>query len=154
MKTGTKPSLPSLPAPIRELGSFRHKVVQVHIIEEMDSTMLDNIKVNVMMMGFLRPVPEPASGQKLSLDTERQLWYSNVATTQASLSRPAWQADFILERVRSEKSNRSLTERYVDVRQDIQGKLDKVPSHNLGIRTDGMGIRDRLVGKGGICIKR
>ena len=132
----------------------QHKVVQVHIIEEMDSTMLDNLKLNIMMMGFLRPVPEPVLGQNLDIETERDLWYNDIATTQASLSRSAWQADAILERVRSEKSNRSLTERYVDARQDVQGKFDKVPSHKLGIRTDGMGMRDRLVGKGGICIRR
>lgn len=132
----------------------QHKVVQVHIIEEMDSTMLDALRLNVMMMCFLRPAPDPASQHKLDIEITQELWYNDIATTQASLSRPAWQADVILERVRSEKSNRSLTERYVDVRQDVQGKLDKVPSHKLGIRTDGMSMRDRLVGKGGICIKR
>ena len=133
---------------------IQNKVVTVYIIEEMDNTMLDNLKLDIMMMGFLRPVPEPVLGQNSDIGTERESWYKDIATTQASLSRSAWQADAILERVRSEKSNRSLTERYVDARQDVQGKLDKVPSHKLGIRTDGMGMRDRLVGKGGICIRR
>ena len=132
----------------------QNNVVQVHIIEEIDSTMLDNIKMNVMLTGSLRPAPQRALQQQAESELEKQLWYNDIATAQASLSRPAWQADAILARVSSEKSTRSLTERYVDVRQDVQGKLDKVPSHKLGIRTDGMSRRDRLVGKGGICIKR
>jgi len=141
------------PDPIARRTALRKNTARVYLIHDFKAQTFLDAKLAVMMMGFLRLVEE---GDTADLDAQLFDFYKDIAVTSASLSRarPNWQADATLERVASAASARSLSDRYVDLRQSTQRQVDRVPVHLLGIRTDGAGLKDRLVGVGGVCVPR
>lgn len=99
-------------------------------------------------MGFMRPLSQ-AIAEDYILQAAQ-----DVAVTQASLERAACQTDNLLERIKTEASSRSSTERVADVREAGQKQVDRVPVHLLGMRTNSMRLKDQLIGNGGICVRR
>ncbi|ETN41631.1 uncharacterized protein HMPREF1541_03567 [Cyphellophora europaea CBS 101466] len=142
------------PLPGSQANVVQKKKVVVNILEDFEDANFYDAKLSVMLMGFLRPAPPLHLVQQGPAEVQMMNFRQDMAVTGASLSRPAWAADMTLERVRTASSSRSLTDRYVDVRQGVQNTVDKVPVHWLGIRTEGQGTRDRFVGSGGISIPR
>lgn len=141
------------PDPKARRTVVRKNTVRVYLIHDFKAQMFFDAKLSVMMMGFLRQADEDENGD---LDVQLFDFYKDIAVTSASLSRSRsnWQADATLERVASAASARSMSDRYVDFRQNTQRRVDRVPVHLLGIRTDGAGLKDRLVGNGGIWVPR
>lgn len=140
-------------------------LVRVYLIHDFRSQVFFDAKLCVLMMGFLRHDRDlegeeacSPNSEELDVDAdgEAQLFdfYKDIAITTASLSRANWKADVTLERLETAASNRSIRERYVDLRHDSQRQIDRVPVHLLGIRTEGAGLKDRLIGNGGVWVPR
>lgn len=114
-----------------------------------------NTKASLILMGRIRSTPPQHDlSSPNDIYASAQSMIADIATTQVCLARPAWQPDAILERVRSDRSARSLNERYADARGAVQKGVDRVPVHYVGVRTDSMAVRDRLVGNGGVWVPR
>lgn len=139
-------------APIPNTPStvLQPKDARVYLIADFGGLSFTAATLSVMIMAPLRPI------QPLTSDIESHLLTiaQDIAITQASLSRPGWEAENTLTRIDTAKSGRSLTERFVDVRSAGQKQVDRVPLHRAGIRTESMGVRDRLVGNGGVWVRR
>ena len=135
-------------------STVQEKTVKVHILQDFDNTKFFDVKVSVIMMGFLRLVDASQHAKDEELEIKHANLLRDTACTTASLARPEWAADTTLARIKSEASDRTLTERYVDMRRSTQTPIEKMPMHKLGVRTDGHSMRDRLIGNGGVWIKR
>lgn len=122
--------------------------VSVYLISDFGGATFFDSKLHVMVMGVMHPILQ-GSFEDQALQVAQDIFIA-----QASLERPAWQADTLLERVKTESSSRSFTERVADVRASGQKQVDKVPVHWLGVRTDSMGLKDQLIGNGGIYVRR
>lgn len=143
-----------LPNPDKRATVVQKKMVRVYIIEDFEGARFFDAKISLIMMAHIRPAPTLSHG--ITQDPELRLaeLLQDIGTASASLARPAWKADETLERIRSAASSRSFSERYVDMRQDTQKQIDKVPTWRLGVRSDGAALKDRFVGNGGITILR
>ncbi|RMZ85653.1 hypothetical protein DV737_g631, partial [Chaetothyriales sp. CBS 132003] len=128
------------------------KAVQVHILQDFEGATFFDARVSLIMMAFLRPVSH--QHEKQGLQMRRAALVQDAACAMASLARPEWTADAALSRMKEEKASRSISQRYVDLRQGAQKSIDKVPLHRLGVRTEGHEMSDRLIGNGGVWIKR
>ncbi|KAJ9613274.1 hypothetical protein H2200_003216 [Cladophialophora chaetospira] len=142
------------PDPDRRRTVIHRNNARVYLIHEFGSADFVDAKISVFMMGYLRAVEEPNPDQEPDVDAQLFDFYKDVSITNASLARPAWAAEAILERVKSEASSRSFSERYVDFRRSTQQQIDRVPVHRLGVRTEGAALKDRLIGQGGVWIPR
>ena len=134
---------PSLRAKVVE-----QKFVSVHLIHDFKNAQFFDYKLTAILMGYLRPI------DFLSAENETAQLAGDVALTEASLKRSAWTADSTLYRMKAVSASRSLTERLADVRESGQRQFDRVPLHKLGVKTNSMGLKDQLVGNGGICVPR
>lgn len=143
-----------IPDPDKKANVVQTKMMRIYIIEDFEGVKFFDAKISVIMMGYIRPAPQFALDQNLDIERQVSEIYKDMASTTASLARPAWKADETLERIRSAASSRSFTERYVDVRQSTQKQIDRVPTWRLGVRSDGAALKDRFVGTGGITIPR
>jgi hypothetical protein len=127
--------------------------VNVHILHDFGDAFFFNTKVSLMIMGCIRPADySPTSAP--DLESQQKQFQDDISIVERSLNRVAWQPDAVLERIKSASSGRSFTERVADARQTGQKQLDRVPVHRLGVRTNSMGLKDQLIGNGGICIRR
>lgn len=142
------------PDPRGKRTVVQKNMVRVYLIHDFKSNMFFDAKLSVMLMGFLRLVEVPDPDQDLDIDAQLFDFYKDIAVTTTSLARSNWKAEATLERVESAASSRSITERYVDFRQNTQKQVDRVPIHRLGIRTESIGLKDRLVGNGGVWVPR
>ncbi|KAK4505900.1 hypothetical protein PRZ48_003865 [Zasmidium cellare] len=122
--------------------------ISAYLINDLGNTTFFDSKLHLMIMGFMHPIPQT------SIEDQALQIAQDVATAQASLERPAWQVEPILTRIKTESSSRSFTDRLADAREAGQKQVDKVPVHWLGVRTESMGLKDQLIGNGGICVRR
>lgn len=137
-------------------------LVRVYLIHDFQSQAFFDAKLSVIIMGFLRHnhLEETSTpDEELDIDADdegAQLFdfYKDMSVTTASLARANWKADVTLERLETAASSRSIRERYVDLRHDSQRQIDRVPVHLLGIRTESTGLKDRLIGNGGVWVPR
>ncbi|EXJ94397.1 hypothetical protein A1O1_02791 [Capronia coronata CBS 617.96] len=142
------------PDPNKKRTVVYKNTVRVYIMHDFQSASLLDTKLSVIMMGYLRAVQGLEPGQELDIDAQLFDFYKDIAITTASLGRPAWSAAAALERMKAATATRSLTDRYVDLRQNAQKHIDRVPVHKLGVRTEGAALKDRLVGRGGVWVPR
>lgn len=144
------------PDPNARRTVVRKNTARVYVVHDFKGKSFFDAKLSLMMMGFLRGLEEaePGAGQEVDRDAQAFDLYKDIAVATASLNRPGWAADATLQRVQSAQSARSLKDRYVDLRQSSQRHIDRVPVHMLGIRTEGTGLKDRLIGNGGVCVPR
>jgi hypothetical protein len=143
-----------VPNPDKRAQVVQKKMIRVYIIEDFEGVKFFDAKISIIMMAYLRAPPQLAHGQTQDSETRVSELLQDIATASASLARPAWKADETLERIRSAASSRSLSERYVDMRQTTQKQIDRVPTWRLGVRSDGAALKDALVGNGGLTIQR
>ena len=144
------------PCPYTRPSITPKKVVKAYLMYDFKDAQLDelNARVSLLILGFLRPAPFTTA------DIERDIVLygitKDIAITQASLARPAWSAETSINQLKLSKSNRSMTERYMDIRQSSQRHVDRVPLHKAGIRAPGGMQRDRMVvhGNGGVFVLR
>jgi hypothetical protein len=134
------------------------KVVKAYLLHDFKGTQLQHLdaKISLLILGFLRPASLPK--QDHDYDSVLYEITKDIAVTQASLSpdRQVWGAEACINQLKLTKSNRSMTERYVDMRQSGQRQVDRVPLHKAGIRAPGAVQRDRMVvhGNGGVYVLR
>ncbi|ROT38168.1 hypothetical protein SODALDRAFT_278999 [Sodiomyces alkalinus F11] len=125
--------------------------VTVHFLHEFGGVMFYDAKVKVLVMGQLRRSAPYSSGH-----TEGAIaaYADDVVVTVASLSRPNWGPMETCERLKTLKSERSFTDRYVDARDKVQKQVDRIPLHWAGVRTEGAAMRDQALGTGGFWVQR
>ena len=132
----------------------QQKQLVVHIMHGSEIPTFVGAKVQVMIMGFLHPLDAASPDvSKITTNPLSQMLF-DIETTSRSLSRTNWAPEALLERIKSDFSSRSLTERLADARHSGQQQVDKIPIHKLGVCMNSMGLRDELIGTGGICVKR
>ncbi|ETI21015.1 hypothetical protein G647_07358 [Cladophialophora carrionii CBS 160.54] len=142
------------PDPDRRRTVIHKNNARVYLIHEFGSVDFVDAKLSVMMMGYLRAIQEPQLDEEPDKEAELFDFYKDISITNATLARTAWSVAETLEREKSKASSRSVSERYVDFRQNTQRQIDRVPVHLLGVRTEGAALKDRLIGQGGVWIPR
>ncbi|CEF83343.1 hypothetical protein FGSG_06495 [Fusarium graminearum PH-1] len=138
-------------APLRNAppGVVQRNKVCVHILHDFEDTLFFEMRMKVMLMGYLH-----AASTTLSSDDIVEEHSRDVMTTMASLGREAWGPEVNLSATRAAKSDRGFKERLGDVAGVVQGGLDRVPSHWVGVRSEGMEMRDQVYGNGGLWVVR
>lgn len=140
--------------PDRKRTVVHRNTARVYLLHDFHGVQLIDAKLSVMMMGYLRAMDELGPEQQVDVDAQVFDIYKDIAVTTASLGRPAWTAEATLERIRTASTSRSMTERYVDLRQNTQRQIDRVPVNRLGIRTESAALKDKLIGVGGVWVPR
>ncbi|XEU97289.1 hypothetical protein FSHL1_002575 [Fusarium sambucinum] len=135
-------------APLRNAppGVVQRNKVCVHILHDFEDTLFFEMRVKVMLMGYLHAA---TSGEDIVEEHS-----SDVMTTTASLGREAWGPEVNLSATRAAKSDRGFKERLGDAAGVVQGGLDRVPSHWVGVRSEGAEMRDQVYGNGGLWVVR
>jgi hypothetical protein len=146
------------PCPYTPPSITPKKVIKAHLLHDFHGTQLHHLdaKISLFILGCLRAA-SPAE-QYQDRDSIMYEISNDIAVTQASLSsdRQAWSTEACINQLKLTKSNRSLTERYVDLRQSGQRQIDRVPLHKAGIRAPVAVQRDKMVvhGNGGVYVLR
>lgn len=117
--------------------------VTVHFLYDFDNVTFFDMKVRVVLMGYLHPPPEPCADPD---DLFEQYVVDSMSVTE-SLARAAWSVSSCL-------GSKSFSERLDGVTGAVQGKVDKMPLHWAGVRSESAAMRDRVYGNGGIWIQR
>ncbi|KAI1384766.1 uncharacterized protein F4822DRAFT_372956 [Hypoxylon trugodes] len=140
------------PSPYEPPRVVPKNVVAIHIIHDFDGATFFNANVQVIIMAYIRPIPKPGVSQPRDVIAAAIMRDINIAV--ASLSRDNWQCEMTLQRAKTDKSTRSFEERYVDVRTQVQKRVDSVPLHLAGVRTARAEVKDQAYGRGGLYIRR
>ncbi|KAI2623945.1 hypothetical protein GGS26DRAFT_583563 [Hypomontagnella submonticulosa] len=128
-------------------------VATVYIIHDFGRATFFGASLQVVVMAYLKPAPKP-SGPQLRNAALIAVTARDINTAAASLNRENWQWDVTLRRVKTEMSSRSIEERYVGVRTQVQKRVDSVPLHLAGVRTARAELKDQAYGRGGLYIRR
>ncbi|CAK7221866.1 hypothetical protein SBRCBS47491_004674 [Sporothrix bragantina] len=123
--------------------------VVAHLLYDFGTASLLDAKLKVILMGFVRPLSTGGDGAAVAVAAAE-----DASLVVSSLSRPAWGPQATLARMDSDKSSRSLSDKYVDTRGKIQKQVDRIPIHWAGVRTEAGDLRDQLYGNGGFWVKR
>ncbi|KAL5611486.1 hypothetical protein BROUX41_000915 [Berkeleyomyces rouxiae] len=127
--------------------------VAVHILQDFEGTSFVGSRVNVMLMGFVRPAVPPRT-----LDEARDLQSRDILVAMVSLGRTQWQAEEALfleeDKNSQQQAERTMAERLTDLRIKVQDQVDRIPVHLMGLRTDSAIMRDEGYGLGGLWIAR
>ncbi|KAI1878389.1 hypothetical protein JX265_000321 [Neoarthrinium moseri] len=135
------------PSPYASPQVVIKKVATVHVLRDFGDTTFFDAKMKVILMAYLRPIPASDRSQPA-------LKARDVDVALASLSRDAWSPDVTVEKMKDEKSARSVADRYVEVRTQVQKHVDSLPVHLAGVRTASAEVIDKAHGRGGLFIRR
>ena len=124
------------------------RIIKAYLIHDFGNQKFIDAKISLIIMGFLRSYT-PEERDAILYET-----YKDIVIAQASLSRPAWGAEAALEAIQDVKKSRSMTDRYLELRQRGVKLADKVPLDKAGIRTPWAGLKDKRSGNGGLYISR
>lgn len=129
----------------------QRKTVRAYLLHEFPAnTLFIGSKLKLSVMGYLRPLTLATETDVFMLET-----LNDIAITRASLDRPAWSHEQMIRRVKTAQAERGISDRLVDARIVGQRKIDKIPIHKFGVRSDSFGIHDRgMYGNGGVWVKR
>lgn len=130
-----------------------NKDVRAYLIQDFQNFDFFDAKLSIMVMGMIRSQTRITLGEVKEIEHQLMTMFRDIATVQASLSRPAWGADQTLKRIKSDRSNRSFSEKVGDARQGLQRRTTD-QFYLAGVRTDSMAVRDQLVGNGGVSVRR
>ncbi|KAI0976105.1 hypothetical protein F4678DRAFT_214272 [Xylaria arbuscula] len=129
------------------------KEATVHILYDFgENTTFFNAKLKVLLMAPLRASPKPGH-PRLPTDILATISHDRDIAI-ASLSRQMWRPEVSLELLSTGMAQRSMTEKYVGVRSQVQKRVDSLPVHWVGIRTERAEIKDEAYGLGGFYIRR
>lgn len=132
--------------------------IAVHFIHDFDEdcdedgssgggTTFFDARVKIVLMAHLHA---PVSRDAEAVDVVRQ-HAEDCMTVLASLARDNWGAEGITARM---ESGRSFTERLDGVTGSVQSRIDRMPLHWAGVRSDVGAMRDAAYGNGGLWIPR
>ena len=137
------------PSPYASPSVVHKTTVAVHMLHSFDECFYD-AKVQVIVLGFLRPMKPAGTPEEEMLDAITQdLWLA-----MSSLNRENWGPDGAVEKIKALQSTRSFSDKYVGVREKVQTRIDRIPAHWVGVRTAGGELRDQALGNGGYWIAR
>ncbi|KAI1769904.1 hypothetical protein F4818DRAFT_446753 [Hypoxylon cercidicola] len=140
------------PSPYAAPRVVAKNVVTVYIIHDFGGATFFSANLQLVIMAYLRPVLRHDRSQPRTVIAADII--KDIDTAVASLGRENWQCDMTLRRVKTEKSARSIEERYVDMRSQVQKRVDSVPLHLAGFRTARAELKDHAHGRGGLYIRR
>ncbi|KAI0129059.1 hypothetical protein BJ170DRAFT_623845 [Xylariales sp. AK1849] len=124
----------------------------VHIIHDFCDATFFNMKLNVIIMAYLRPMQKLEGSRPHAIVPAEVTEGADIAL--ASLSRENWGPHLAIQKMETEANSRTVSERYVEARLQIQRCVDGIPMHLAGVRTAGAEITDRVHGRGGLYIRR
>ena len=129
-------------------------VVSVHIINDFEEAVFFGSRVKVLLMGYLHRSP---SVDWRADDAVRQVLDSHardVMVTVASLGRENWGPQETLDRIKTQKGERNVTQRMDSAAGKVSAQVDRVPVHWAGVRSESSMMRDKKHGTGGMWIAR
>ncbi|KAK1828781.1 hypothetical protein QBC39DRAFT_415698 [Podospora conica] len=139
------------PSPYATPSVVPAPVASVHLLHEFPAAGFVGAQVTVVAMGFLRPMLAEGGGEAgtVPLRVRLDAVSRDVLLTVASLTnREGWTAEQGVEGAKRRKGERGVRER---VAGEVQRRVEGVPVHLLGVRTEGEAERERsgAVGRGG-----
>jgi hypothetical protein len=143
------------PSPFAPPSVVAKNTIAVHMLHNFEGEApFYGAKMQVVVMGFLRPMHLPGTPVEQMLDAiSRDLWL-----TMASLGRDNWGPHAVTERVKAlpatTRTMSGLSERMLATKERVQTKIDRIPAHLIGVRTTGAELRDALHGNGGYWVAR
>jgi hypothetical protein len=140
------------PSPHGPASVVSSNVTAVHMMHDFGSATFVGATLKVIIMAYIRPAPAP--GQQLPLAEAQSAVSNDIDIAFSSLGRENWAPHTTLRTLREAKSARSLSDRYVEARSQLQKHTDSMPLHRAGIRTVDAELRDQALGRGGLYIKR
>ncbi|KAI1267323.1 hypothetical protein F5Y18DRAFT_335279 [Xylariaceae sp. FL1019] len=133
-------------------GVVLRNVVNVHMIHDFGAeTTFFDAKLKVILMAFLRPIPEVVISGVSPEPSPNITQDKRIAV--ASLSRQQWLHSTAIQ-VSSQRNKKRTTERYIDFRSDVQRRVDSIPIHWVGVRSDRAELKDLAHGRGGFFVRR
>ncbi|KAI0015925.1 hypothetical protein F4780DRAFT_761622 [Xylariomycetidae sp. FL0641] len=140
------------PSPYAAPTVVAKTTASVHIIHDFGAATFVGAKLRVLIMALLRPVPKvDRSGPPVDV-AAAVARDTDIAV--ASLSREHWQCEMSAQRIQTERSQMTVADRYVEARAQVQKRVDSVPLHLMGVRTEVAEIKDQHHGRGGMYIRR
>ncbi|KAM0546443.1 hypothetical protein ACHAPJ_010910 [Fusarium lateritium] len=138
-------------APLRNAqpGVVLRNKVAVHFIHDFEDTTFFDMRVKIMLMGFLHPWTPGQADEDLVEEHAR-----DVMTTMASLGREFWGPEVSVSAVRALRSERSFSDRLNEATGKVQHQMDRLPSHWVGMRSEAGAMRDQVYGNGGLWVPR
>lgn len=127
-------------------------VASVHIIHDFSEAVFVGAKLKTVLMAYLRPAPLPDRSRQLNLSADAAA--ADIDITLASLSRDAWGPEVTVNNLKAAKSARSLADKYVEARTQVQKGVESIPLHLAGVRSNSATMIDKSYGRGGIYIRR
>lgn len=124
-------------------------VIAVHIIHDFGAHKLFSGKLDIIVMGFLRPVDIKLNREEMEVAISK-----DIQITLSSLSRHKWGHDMARRELGTLNESKTFSDKYVSARQQLQRRADSVPLHWAGVRTSGAELRDRAIGQGGYWVSR
>lgn len=141
-------------------------ITTVHIIHDFgtgsssgssgsEPTTFFNASLNVMIMAFMRPVPQVE--RSLPAPPREELVVAiakDIDLAVLSLGRDNWKPQTGVQKMESARSKRSFADIALEARSQLQRGIDNVPLHKFGVRTEGARLKDEVRGVGGVYIRR
>lgn len=126
--------------------------IAVHLIHDFDGATFYDARIKVVLMGYLH-APSLA---KEDMDVEDVVTQhaEDTMTVLASLGRDNWAVEDVRGERKREKSEMSFGDRIEGVTGTVQGKVDRMPLHWAGVRSEVGMMRDAAYGNGGLWIPR
>lgn len=118
--------------------------VTVHFLHDFDGAAFFDMKVRVVLMGYLHPPPD----KEADPDGIVGQYMVDSMSVLESLARENWSIHDVVKR------SRSFSERVDGMTGSVQGRVDRVPMHWVGVRSEGGAMRDKVYGNGGLWIPR
>lgn len=138
-------------APLRNAppGVVLRNKVAVHIIHDFDNAVFFDARVKVMLMGYLHPWTPSQTDQDIVAEHSQ-----DIMITAASLGRDNWEPIETASKMRNLRSERSFSDRLNEATSRVQGQVDRLPAHWMGVRSEAGTMRDGVYGNGGLWIRR
>lgn len=118
--------------------------IAVHLLHDFDGASFADAKLRVVLMGYLHPPLEREVSPSEVLDQHE----IDTMVVMASLGRENWSIE------EASRRDRTLAERLDGVTGSVQGKVDRIPLHWVGVRSEVGAMRDKMYGNGGLWIPR
>lgn len=151
---------------LKQLGK---KNISIYLVQDKDQeTIPMNTRLEVRVMGFIRPPPDQTARLGSTGETEAEDGtdaeeamlnaIADVEITQSFLDQPAWAPESPLALERSESGKLGALEKakasYADARVAAQRQIDRLPLHMAGVRLPVDRMREAGIGRGGWYVVR
>ncbi|CAM1505019.1 Fc.00g106560.m01.CDS01 [Cosmosporella sp. VM-42] len=138
-------------APLRNgpPGVVLKNKVAVSIINDFEDATFFDARLKVLLMGYLHPATPNMPNDNIAEEHAQ-----DVMTTLASLGRENWAPHETVTRMKTLKSERSFQDLLGEATGKVQSRVDRIPVHWAGVRSESGTMRDQVYGTGGLWIPR